>query len=313
MHTKILDEYAHKILDEAGLKDCNPTKFPMEPGLRLSKNDESGDADATQFRKWVGCLRYLTHTRPDLSYFVGYASRYMQTPKQVQALKQILRYLKGTTKLGLFYQRGGSDVLHGFKDSSYSADRDDGRSITGMIFFYGERPVTWNFHKQATVALSSCEAEFMAASTAACQAICRTSPRSILRFRSSQHRRDLHHRSISQPSEIKIAAPQVLVQLFAAVSSSDLIRTSDQVGRAGMLDGLGVRGGCAFGWRCNGGGGVRWLNRGGLFMTADGVAVETSPEEFDPAGHPEEVVLGKQKYRGQGKVEGQVYGSVEGT
>ncbi|KAD5508935.1 hypothetical protein E3N88_16638 [Mikania micrantha] len=39
--------YAHKILDEAGLKDCNLTKFPTEPGLTLSKNDESGDADAT--------------------------------------------------------------------------------------------------------------------------------------------------------------------------------------------------------------------------------------------------------------------------
>ncbi|KAD2804667.1 hypothetical protein E3N88_38044 [Mikania micrantha] len=119
--------YANKILDEAGLRDCNPTKYPMEPGLKLSKEDESEDADATQFRKWIGCLRYLTHTRPDLTYAVG--------------------------------------------DSSYSADRDDGKSTTGMVFFYGTRPIAWNSQKQATVALSSCEAEFMVASAAACQAI----------------------------------------------------------------------------------------------------------------------------------------------
>ncbi|KAD0566083.1 hypothetical protein E3N88_44065 [Mikania micrantha] len=165
--------YADKILVDAGLHDCNATKFPMEPGLKLTKDDVSEEADATQFRKWVGCLRYLTHTRPDLSYSVGYVSRFMQAPRQihVQALKQILRYLKGTTKLGLMYQRGASGGLLGYSESSFSADRDDGKSTTGMIFFYGSRPITWNSQKQATVALSSCEAEFMVASTAACQAI----------------------------------------------------------------------------------------------------------------------------------------------
>ncbi|KAC9923458.1 hypothetical protein E3N88_45065 [Mikania micrantha] len=160
-------------MTDLGLSDCNSTKFSMEPGLKLSKNEESEEADATQFRKWIGCLRYLIHTRPDLSYSVGYVSRFMQNPKQVhvQALKQILRYVKGTTKVGLFYHRGGSNILHGYSDSSYSADKDDGKSTTGMVFFYGTRPIAWNSQKQATVTLSSCEAEFMAASTAACQAI----------------------------------------------------------------------------------------------------------------------------------------------
>ncbi|KAD4586182.1 hypothetical protein E3N88_23783 [Mikania micrantha] len=165
--------YAKKILKEAGLSDCNPTKYPMEPGLKLSKSDEGEEADATTFRKWVGCLRYLTHTRPDLNYAVGYVSRFMQAPKQthVQALKQILRYVKGSTDLGLVYQRKGSQELHGYSDSSHSTDKDDGRSTTGLIFFYGSGPVAWVSQKQTTVALSSCEAEFMAATAAACEAI----------------------------------------------------------------------------------------------------------------------------------------------
>ncbi|KAD6453083.1 hypothetical protein E3N88_07788 [Mikania micrantha] len=64
----------------------------------------------------------------------------MQNPKQVHVhvLKHILRYVKGTTKVGLFYQRGGSDILHGYNDSSYSADKDDGKSTTGMLGLLAE-------------------------------------------------------------------------------------------------------------------------------------------------------------------------------
>ncbi|KAD7477098.1 hypothetical protein E3N88_00234 [Mikania micrantha] len=59
----------------------------------------------------------------------------------------------------------------GYSDSSYSVDQDDGKSTTGVVFFYNEKPITWLSKKQPTVALSSCEAEFMAATSAACQAI----------------------------------------------------------------------------------------------------------------------------------------------
>ncbi|KAD4585749.1 hypothetical protein E3N88_23350 [Mikania micrantha] len=165
--------YAKKILKETSMSNCNATTLPMEPGQKLSKEDKSPSVDPTLYRKWVGCLRYLTHTRPDLSYSVGYVSRFMQEPKQthMQAVKQILRYVKGTTNLGIWYKKNGSKTLHGFSDSSHSVDRDDGRSTTGQVFFYNEAPVSWSSQKQATVALSSCEAEFMAATSAACQAI----------------------------------------------------------------------------------------------------------------------------------------------
>ncbi|KAD2804715.1 hypothetical protein E3N88_38092 [Mikania micrantha] len=165
--------YAQKILKETSMKDCNPTSFPMEPGLKLSKEDDSPNVDPTQFRKWIGCLQYLTHTRPDLSYSVGYVSRFMQSPKEThkQALKQILRYVKGSTNLGLWYERKGNKTLYGYSDSSYSIDKDDGRSTSGLVFYYDGAPVAWNSQKQGTVALSSCEAEFMAATSAACQAI----------------------------------------------------------------------------------------------------------------------------------------------
>lgn len=165
--------YAKKILKETSLLECNPAKCPMDPGLKLSKDERGEPVDPTNYRRLVGCLRYLLNTRPDLSYAVGIASRYMQSPmvSHLVAVKQILRYVSGTTSYGLRYKRGGSHKIIGYSDSSHNTDTDDGKSTTGHIFYFGETPISWCSQKQNTVALSSCEAEFMAATSAACQAI----------------------------------------------------------------------------------------------------------------------------------------------
>ncbi|KAJ9546687.1 hypothetical protein OSB04_019230 [Centaurea solstitialis] len=158
---------------EARMENCNATLCPMEPGLKLSKAENEPEVEATYYQKLVGCLRYLLHTRPDLTYSVGEVSRYMQSPREshARAIKQILRYLKGTTSFGINYERGNDMNLVGYSDSSHNDDVDDGRSTTGHVFYLGTSPITWCSQKQATVALSSCEAEFMAATAAACQAI----------------------------------------------------------------------------------------------------------------------------------------------
>ncbi|KAG7594051.1 Integrase catalytic core [Arabidopsis thaliana x Arabidopsis arenosa] len=166
--------YALKILEEARMKDCNMVHTPMETGLKLSKCENEKEVDATIFRKNVGCFRYLLHTRPDLSYCVGILSRYMQSPRETHAvaMKQCLRYLKGTTTLGLVYNRCESiPKIVGYSDSSHNVDPDDGRSTAGYVFYLGESPISWRSQKQETVAMSSCEAEFMGGTEAAKQAI----------------------------------------------------------------------------------------------------------------------------------------------
>lgn len=87
------------------------------------------------------------------------------------ALKLVLRYLKGTLSLGLVFKRNTRTELNGYSDSSHNIDEDDGRSTTGHIFYLNECPISWCSQKQETVALSSCEAEFMAATEASKQAI----------------------------------------------------------------------------------------------------------------------------------------------
>lgn len=165
--------YAKKVLKLAGMEECNETKVPMEPGLKLGKVDDSPEVDHTEYRKLIGSLRYLTHTRPDLMYAVGYLSRFMQAPKEAhwKAIKQVVRYVKGTLYYGVRYSRDKGEDLMGYSDSNYAAGDGDGKCTSGNVFYYNSCPVTWNSHKQQTVALSSCEAEFMAATTAACQAV----------------------------------------------------------------------------------------------------------------------------------------------
>lgn len=90
----------------------------------------------------------------------------------LKAIKHILRYIKGTLNHGLHYTKGGeNDFICGFCDSNLAGDADDGKSTTGMAFYYCGNLITWSSQKQKSVALSSCEAEFMAATAAACQAI----------------------------------------------------------------------------------------------------------------------------------------------
>jgi hypothetical protein len=166
--------YAKKILDQFGMGQCNATKFPMDPGARLHSDKGGQPVDATQYRKVIGSLRYLLHTRPDLAFSVGIASRFMEKPTELHmnAVKQILRYLKGTIDLGLVYTQGGSEeMLVGYTDSDVGGDLVGRRSTAGMAFYLGESLITWCSQKQKTVALSSCEAEFMAATLAAVQAL----------------------------------------------------------------------------------------------------------------------------------------------
>nr|GEU83939.1 ribonuclease H-like domain, reverse transcriptase, RNA-dependent DNA polymerase [Tanacetum cinerariifolium] len=148
--------------------DWNETLIPMDLGTKLTKVTEGTMVNSTEYRSLIGCLRYLLHTRPDLSYYVGLLSRFMQEPREqhMKAIRQVLRYVKGTKDYGITYKHNGGNKIHGFSDSSYGVNTQEGKGTTGIIFYYGESPISWSTQKQATVALSSCESEFIAATQA---------------------------------------------------------------------------------------------------------------------------------------------------
>nr|GEV11865.1 ribonuclease H-like domain, reverse transcriptase, RNA-dependent DNA polymerase [Tanacetum cinerariifolium] len=165
--------YINKILKETSMTDSNDTKIPMDPGTKLVKAEDGNSVDATHYRSLIGSLAYLLHTRPDLSYSVGLLSRFMQDPKDhhLKAVKQVIRYIKGTKEHGIIYKKEGGCRITGYSDSSYGINTDQGKGTTRIVFYFGESPITWCTQKQAIVALSSCESKFMAATGAACQAL----------------------------------------------------------------------------------------------------------------------------------------------
>ena len=167
--------YVKKVLLQFRMGECNATKLPMEHKQQLHKDNEGDPVDATEYRRVIDCLRYLLHTRPDLSFAVGMASRYMEKPTMMhhKAVKHILRYLKGTIHFGLVYTRGRyeEEELVGYTDSDLASDPDDRKSTGGMAFYINGSLISWGSQKQKIMALSSCEAEFMAVTAAACQAL----------------------------------------------------------------------------------------------------------------------------------------------
>jgi hypothetical protein len=70
--------YAKRVVELARLTDYNPALTLMEERLKMSCDSTIEEVDATQYRRLVGSLRYLTHTRPDLAFSVGYVSRFIQ-------------------------------------------------------------------------------------------------------------------------------------------------------------------------------------------------------------------------------------------
>ena len=140
----------------------------MDPNHHLLPNDSPLLPVPKSYRSLVGALKYLTLTKPALSFAVQQACQYMSSPTQphLQATKRILRYLQGTLHYGLAFTPGLSS-LSAYSDVDWVGDPVDRKSITSIVAFFGNCSITWSAKKQAIVSRSSTEAEYRAlASTA---------------------------------------------------------------------------------------------------------------------------------------------------
>ena len=114
----------------------------------------------------TGALLYLALcTRPDIASSVRAVATHAAEPtnRHLNAAKRILRYVKGTKERELTYTRDRNPIaIIGFCDASWAEDKANRRSITGFIFLLASGPISWKSKQQSTVALSSCEAEYIA-------------------------------------------------------------------------------------------------------------------------------------------------------
>ncbi|XP_016492880.1 secreted RxLR effector protein 161-like [Nicotiana tabacum] len=130
--------------------------------------DESGSPiNQTMYRGIIGSLLYLTASRPDIVFNVGLYARFQSNPKEshLKAAKRILRYLKGTQELVLYYPSGDNFNIVGYVDADYAGYLVDRKSTSGMAHFLGSYLISWGTRKQNSVALSIAEAEYVAAAS----------------------------------------------------------------------------------------------------------------------------------------------------
>lgn len=168
--TDVVDKYKHFYYAPTGKgKD-----IPMSPATKLSKED-SDVLDYTKYpyRELVGSLLYAAVcTRPDIALSVGILARHMASPtsKHWAAAIDVVKYLAGTKGYGITYS--GTDVsAQGWCDSDYGGDLDTRRSTAGYIFTINRGAVIWSSKRQPTVAVSTAEAEYIAAAAAVKEAL----------------------------------------------------------------------------------------------------------------------------------------------
>ncbi|GJV35247.1 retrovirus-related pol polyprotein from transposon TNT 1-94 [Tanacetum coccineum] len=131
------ERYAKEILKRFDMDKCNHVGTPIEHKAKPSKHDGGKAVDSTLFKSLVGSLRYLTCTRPDILFAVGFISRFMKDPttKHLKIAKRILHYIKVTIDYGMFYSLSEYFKLVGYSNSDWAGSKDDGRSTSEFLFF----------------------------------------------------------------------------------------------------------------------------------------------------------------------------------
>ena len=159
--------YVQDILHRFGMQDCKPAASPVDISTKLVPNDSSATSIDAPYREAVGALMHLMcATRPDIAFAVGMVARFMEHPGQQHwiAVKRIFRYLQGTQSHGLQYHSGANIGFEGYSDADWAGDTNDRKSTSGYVFKLCGAPISWGSKKQASVSLSTSEAEYIALS-----------------------------------------------------------------------------------------------------------------------------------------------------
>jgi hypothetical protein len=166
LHQKV---YAENVVQRFRMEHANSVKIPadqhhqMDPEMHTNGDKET---DNKLYRQIIGSLMYLSlGTRPDITYAVNKASQFLENPRKIhwKAAKRIVKYLKGTINHGLYFPVKQEGHVYAFSDADYAGDVTSRKSTTGIVVKLGTAIIAWKSTRQKIVALSTTEAEYVAA------------------------------------------------------------------------------------------------------------------------------------------------------
>jgi hypothetical protein len=159
------------MLKKFGMEDAKGISIPMGTNGSLDSDASGIMVDQTIYRSMIGSLLCVTASRPDVMFSVCMCARFQASPREshLKATKRILRYLKHTQNVGLWYSKVAKFELIRYSDSDYARCKVERRSISGTCQLLERSFVSWSSKKQNSVALSTTEAEYIAASSCCAQ------------------------------------------------------------------------------------------------------------------------------------------------
>ena len=155
------------------MENCKESTTPMATNCYLNSDEKGASVDQSKYRGLIRSLLYLTASRLDVMFSVCLCARFQANPKESHftTTKRILKYLQGTINVGLWYSSEVSLNLIRYSDSDFVGCKIDRKSTSETCHLLGSSLISWHNKKQACVALSTAEAEYIATGSCCTQSL----------------------------------------------------------------------------------------------------------------------------------------------
>jgi hypothetical protein len=171
-------KYIKDMLKKFRMEDAKAISTPMGTNGSLDSDASGNMVDQKMYRSMIGSLLYVTTSRLDVMFNVCMCSRFQASPREshLKATKRILRYLKHTQNVRLWYPKGVKFELNSYSDSNYAGCKVERRSTLGTCQLLERSLISLSSKKQNSITLSTAEAEYIATSSYCVQILWMRSP-----------------------------------------------------------------------------------------------------------------------------------------
>ena len=133
------------MLKKFSMSDSKAISTPIRTNGNLDSDASGNMVNKKLYQSMIGSLLYVTASRPDVMFSVCMCARFQAAPREshLKATKRILRYLKHTPNVGLWYPKGAKFELVGYSDSDYAGCKVERKSTSGICQLLGRSLVSW--------------------------------------------------------------------------------------------------------------------------------------------------------------------------